>query len=265
MNSTRCSRLATLVVAAALVLSAVAPAAAISVSKDGVPGEAKVGSEVSGSVTLTELYGDYEQWTLRGETELKDVTWTVTTFDQAGNQKSKQSYDGQSFNHSLSLDSGVSEVKLTVKGTVPEVESYTYDSRPAFTFAELTQVRQGGNSNTFRTVSVDHYTEKSKQARNAIGDAEQAIDDAPSGADTADAESSLDDAVTAYKAGNFQLATDLAGKAEESANTAAKEAQQSQQRTTLLMYGGVAVVLLLVVGGGVYWYRSQQQNTSKLR
>lgn len=266
MNSTRCSRLVAFLAVVALLTSAVAPAAAVSVKTDGVPEDAKVGNEVSGTMTLSDLYGDYERWTLNGTTELRDVTWTVTTYDQAGNQKAKKSYDGQSFDHELALDSGVSKVDVKVTGTVPEVENFTYDPQQSFTFAELHQTRDGGNTDAIdQPATVNYHTEASREARSAIADAESAIDDAASGADTKEAESGVEDAISAYNGGNFELAGDLADKATKNANSASENAKSSAQQTKLLMYGGAAVLGLVAIGGGGYWYRSQQGPENKLR
>ncbi len=265
MNSTRCSKLTALLLVVTLALSAVAPVMAISTDESGVPDDAKVGDKVNAKLTLTDLYSDYEEWTLNGETELTDVTWTVTTFDQAGNQKAKKSYDGQSFNHSLALDSDASKAVVKVSGTVPEIENYTYDPQQEFTLATLSQTREGGNSDEIQTWSANHHTEESKEARTAIATAQQAIDDAPDGADTKDAEGRVENAISAYEAGNFGNALDIAGKAEESAKSATKKANESAQTSKLLLYGGVAILVLVVIGGAGFWYRSQQQNTNRLR
>ncbi|WP_458187479.1 hypothetical protein [Haladaptatus sp. NG-WS-4] len=245
MNSIRCSSLTALFLVVTLALSAVVPAAAISTDQQGVPDDAAVGEKVTGTFTLTDLYDEYEQWNLAGETELTDVTWTVTTYDQAGNQKEKKSYDGQSFDHSLSLDSDASEVRVKVTGTVPEVKNFTFEDQQAFTVAELSQSRDGGNSDEIEAWTANHHTDESKTAR-------EAIDDAPNGADTSDAESTLDDAITAYNGENFELAGNLADKAKESANSATKQANESAQTTKLLMYGGTGVLALVVIGGVGY-------------
>ncbi|WP_327051066.1 hypothetical protein [Halomicrococcus gelatinilyticus] len=267
MNSTRCSRLVALLVVATLALSAVVPAAAFSTSDSGVPSDAAVEEEVSATLTVTELYENYEEWTLHGETELTGVTWKVVQYDQAGNKigEASNAYDGQSFNQSVSIDSDASKIEVKVTGTVPEVENFTYADQQTFELATLDQVRQGGNTEAIASWTPKYHTDASKEARSAISDAEAAIEDAPSGADTSEAESDLDSAITAYNGENFDLAVELADKATEKANTAAKKAEQSKQQSQLLMYGGIAVVLLLLVGGGVYWYRSQQGNTSKLK
>ncbi len=152
-----------------------------------------------------------------------------------------------------------------MSGTVPEIENFTYEPQQAFTFATLSQTREGGNSDEIKSWFANYHTEESKEARDAIVGAQQAIDEAPSGANTEDAEGRIENAISAYEAGNFGNAVDIAGKATNSANSASEEANKSAQTNKLLMYGGVAIVGLAVVGGAGVWYRSQQQNTNRLR
>ncbi|NHN59970.1 MULTISPECIES: hypothetical protein [Halorussus] len=262
MNSNHCSRLLTLLLAAALVVSAVGPAAAISASASGAPDEAKVGSDVTTTFTVEKPFSEYDSWTLNGTTGLTDVTWTVKLYDQGGDKIGQQSYDGQSFDHALEK-SDAYEVEVKLEGTVPEVENFTYDPAQSLLLAELDQVREGGSSDsiadpwTFRP-----YTEESGDARAAIEDAEATVQDAAdSGANVDEAESTLADAISAFDGENFGLANDLAGKAAESASSS----QQSSQQTKMLLYGGAGLLALVVVVGGALWYRSQQDSYDKLR
>lgn len=262
MNSNRCSKLFALLLATLLVVSAVGPAAAMSASASGAPEKAKVGSDVTTTFTIQKPFSDYDSWTLNGTTDLSDVTWTVKLYDQGGEKIGQKSYDGQSFDHSLAK-SDAYEVKVKVQGTVPEVTNFTYDPAQSLLLAELTQVRQGGSSEaiadpwTFRP-----YTEESAEARSAIENAEGTIEDAEeSGASVSDAESTLSDAVSAFDGENFGLATDLAGKAEDSASSS----QQSNQQTQMLLYGGIGLLALVLVVGGLFWYRNQQDDYDRLR
>lgn len=263
MNSNHCSKLLTLLLAATLVVSAVGPAAALSASASGAPSEAKVGSDVTTTFTIEKPFSEYDSWTLNGTTELTGVTWTVKLYDQGGSKIGQSSYDGQSFDHSLE-NSDAYEVEVTLKGTVPEVTNFTYEPAQSRLLAELHQVRQGGNSEviadpwTFRP-----YTEKSQQARTAIEDAKSAIEDAQeSGASVSEAERSLSDAISAYNGESFDLAIDLADKAEQKAESA----QQSNKQTQMLLYGGVGLLALVAIVGGALWYRSQNQDDfDKLR
>lgn len=260
MNSNHYSKLLTLVLAAALVASAAGTAAALSVSASGAPSEAEVGEDVSTTFTVERPFSEYDQWTLNGQTELSDVTWTVKLYDQGGDKIGQQSYDGQSFNHTLEK-SDAFEVEVAIEGTVPEVTNFTYDPAQSLLLAELNQARSGGSSDTLDDWEFRPYTQESAEARQAIESAEGAISDAESsGASVSDAEDTLSDAISAYDGENFGLATDLATKAEDNANSA----QQSNQQTQLLMYGGLGLLALVLVVGGLFWYRSQQDDYDKL-
>lgn len=268
MNSNHSSKLLTLLLAATLVVSAVGPAAAVSTEAEDAPATAEVGSQVETTFTLSELYTEYEQWTLHGETNLTGVTWTVRTFDQAGNRVSQTSYDGQSFNHSISLSNDVDEVELVLEGTVPEVSNFTYDpaSAQAITLADLNQVRTGGASDDVDSWQVRPYTQESKSAREAIDAASDAVETArEDGVDVSGAQNTLDNAISAFDSGNFELASDLASEAETSADDSVEQAEQSSQRTQLLLYGGIGVVVAALVAGGIIWYRGQQDDYDKLR
>ena len=247
----------------ALLVAAGTPAAAIAANAEGVPAEAAVGNEVSSTFTITEPFKNpsLEQWTLYGETDLENVTWTVTLYDQTDAKVGQESYDGVNFTHQdVSADSGVSEIQVRVVGTVPAIAEYTYEPREEFLVASLTQLREGGTSNEIGTWSAHHYTADSKEAREEIESAEAAIAGA-SGSDTSEAEGILDNAISAYEAGNFGNAVDLANQAEQNAN----EAQQSNERTQLIMYvAGGLVVLLVLLGGGYIIYRSRQDGYDKL-
>ncbi|MFC4550180.1 MULTISPECIES: hypothetical protein [Halorussus] len=263
MNSNHCSKLLTLLLAVALVASAVAPAAAVSAEASDAPEKKRVGEEVKSTFTLTELYTDYEQWTLNGRTNLSEVTWTVRMYDQAGNKVNQKSYDGQSFNKSVNVENDVAEVRVTLEGTVAEVEDFSYDTAKQQTLlAEFNQVRKGGNSQSIDSWQFRPYTDESAAARQAIADAEDAIDEAESaGASVSEAKNTLDSAVSAFDHENFANAEKLAGDAKKTADSA----QKSNQQTQMLLYGGAGLLALVVVVGGVLWYRSQQDSYDKLR
>lgn len=261
MNSNRCSRLVALLLASTLLVSAVAPAAAMSVSASGAPGEAQVGEDVKSTFTIEKPFSEYQQWTLNGRTELTDVTWTVKLYDQAGEKIDQRSYDGQSFDHALQ-ESDAFEVKVVVEGTVPQVSNFTYDPAQSLLLAELNQVREGGSSGTIDSWEFRPYTEESQNAREAIESAEQAISDAEgSGTNVGDAKSTLESAISAYDHENFGNAVKLADEAKNGAN----QAKQSSQQTQMLLYGGAGLLALVVVVGGVLWYRSQQDDYDRLR
>ena len=262
MNLSRCSS-ATLALLALLVFAAAAtPAAAVSVGNEDVPEGATVGAKVEATVTLDELYKNpsLERWALAGETQLTDVTWTVTYYDQTGSKVGQKSYDGQSFDGAqIAASEGVSEVEVRVTGTAPEVEEYTYDPAPTFAVLNLTQTREGGSSSDVGSWTARHYTDESMAAREAIESAESAVA-AAGGADTGEAETTLVNAVDAYEGGEFELATTLANEAASKVS----KAKQSKQTVQYAMYGVGGLVVLGVVAGGIVWWRSQQDSYDRL-
>jgi hypothetical protein len=262
MNSTRCSRTAALLaVTLALVAAAAAPAAAVSVSADGVPASAEVDSKVTATFTVTDLYTDYDQWTLHGETNLTQVTWTVTTYDQTGAKINQESFAGGSFNYTVAAADDVNKVEVEVTGTVPEVANWTYQPAESVLVASLDQTREGGTATSLDTYTTRPYTTASQSARDAIASAETAIDDAAdAGADTTEAEELLGSAISAYDAGNFDNAERLAGQAEEKANAAASSKQQTSM---LLLVGGGLVVLALLVAA-IWYYLDSRETYDKL-
>jgi hypothetical protein len=200
-----------------------------------------------------------ETWTLEGQTELTDVTWTVEYYDQTGARVDQQSFDGQSFSGAqVSAEEGTSEVRVRITGTVPEVTEYSYDPPQSFTVLDLTQAREGGSSNDIDSWSATHYTQESREARNAIDDAAAAVEEVNSQS----AEQDLQRAIEAYNGDGdeFGLAADLATQAQEDA----EQTRQSNRLTRLALYGvGGLVVIGLLVGGVLYW-RSQQGGPDKL-
>ena len=257
-NLNHCSKLVRVLAVLVLLVAAVAPAMAVSVSDDDVPATGEVGTEVTATMTLTELYSEYDGWKLAGETGLQNVTWTVTYYDQAGNQVSQESYDGQTFNGSaVSIDDGTDEVRVRVTGTVPAVESYTYEPQAEFRLVALRQVRDGGNSNGIVARNATHYTTESREARRALDAAAAAIEAA--GTPTK-AQESFDIAVNAYEAGNFDNAVTAAERAEREA----KQASSTKQRNRYILFGLVGLFGVGAVIGGVFFWRSQRDTYDKL-
>jgi hypothetical protein len=255
-NSSRSSRvvLATLLV----LLAATVPAAAVSVTGEDVPEEAQVGTQVSATITLDELYQNpqTERWELSGSTQLTDVSWTIVFYDQTGSQVDLIERTGQSFS-GVSVDSnaGTAEVEVRVTGTVPEIDAYSYDPAQEFTMVELTRGQSGGASDTVDTWQTHHYTERSASARQAIDEAGTAIEEArANGATPNDAQANYEDAIAAYNDGSFDVATNLANRATDQAN----QAQQSSQTRQLIIYAVGGLIVLGLVVGGVFYWRSQQ-------
>lgn len=254
MNSSRCSSV--LVVFCALVL-AVGVAGAVSVT-DNAPREAQVGTTVEATFELTELYSEYENWQLQGQTELSNVTWTVEEINAADAviQSESGTYDGQRFAHPIGIESGAVRVQVTVTGTAPTIENHTYDPEEEFLVTALIQARQNGTSAAIGAARAHHYTEDSQEARQAIEDAQAAITEAGG---HEEAERTVDAAISAYENENFENAVNLATQAEETAS----QARASQGRTQLILMGVGALILLgIVIGGVIYWRNSR--TTSRL-
>jgi len=264
MSSSRYSELGAVLAVVTLLAVAAVPVAAVSVNGDA-PGTAQVGEQQqSRTFEVTEPFSDYEQWTLRAQTDLTEVTWQVTTFDNANNQVNKESVTGQELNYQLQASSGVTRVEVAVEGTVPNTSAFewSYDPEQTLTYASFEQTQEGGSSNDIgEPFEFRPYTSDSQEARTAISDAESAISNAQDqGASVSGAESDLQDAIEFYNSGNFEQAVSNAEEAESAANSAVDSAEQTQ----LLLYGGVAVVLLLVVAGIGYWYLQQRDTYDKL-
>jgi len=261
MTKTNWNRCFRLLVALLVVASLAVPALAVETTEQTIPEEAEVGTTVEASVELTELYDEFEQWQLAGETELTNVTWTVTYYDQTDARIGQESFDGQEFSGAtVSVANGTDRVVVQVRGTAPAVDrdEFSYDPPQRFLLMDVDQERSGGTSNDLGSWETHHFTADSDAARDAIDEAAAAVAEAgePRAAST-----SLQSAIDAYEAGNFDNAETNA----ERALTEAEQAQSTQQRNQLLLYGAVGLVAVGLVGGGIYYYRSQQDDYDRLR
>jgi hypothetical protein len=263
-NWSRCFRAVVgLLVATSLLAAAVAPAGAVAVADENVPEEGQVGDRYTATVTLNQLYQNpqLEEWRVTGRTDLTNVTWTVSFFDQTGARVNQESFDGQTFNSSMvsaGAERAAAEIEVRVTGTVPQVSSFRYDPAQSFQVARLNQARPGGASNEIGAWSATHYTAESQSARQTLDSARSTIDSAS--ADTSQAEETFASAVDAYEAGNFNNAESLANRAQEEASSA----EQSQETLQLALYAVGGLVAVGVVVGGVFWYRSQGDDYDKL-
>lgn len=278
------SRISVLVVAAVLVASLAVPAAAVSIASEDVPEPAAADEEVTATFEITELYQDpsFESWNLTGSTELESVTWTVAFVNPSGETVATRNYDGQSFetppvssNTDVDDDGDaetITDMVVTVQGTVPEPTNFTYPDEETYRVAELVQTRgQDGSTNSIGTWDSHFYTTGSEdtpgsnQARSAIERAEAAIaNSTDAGGDVEDANASLTNAIEAYQTGEFQLAVNLANEAQTKADDAEQAANSSKQTNQLLMFGGIGVVALLIVVGVVWYVRNRGDDYDKL-
>jgi len=265
MNWNRSS--SALVVAALLLVAVVPAAAAVPTVSGDAPQKAQVNDSVDQTYTLNNLFEEYNEWTLSGETDLTAVTWTVTTYDNTGQQIDKETYTGTSFSHHLLASDGAVKTTVRLQATVPEVpdSKWSYDPAQQYTVAAFSQAQEGGSSTELASYATQPFTDKSQQAQSAIGTAQQAIADAEdAGADVSEAQTSLDNAISAYENANFDLASNLASEAEEKANNAKQSKESSQQTTQLLIYGVVGLVVLLVVAGGALYFLRNRDSHDKL-
>jgi len=255
MSWIRSSEAGAVLVLLAVTLAAVGTAAALSASAENVPEDARAGTEINATITVEDPFTDTaDQWTLQGHTELEGATWLVTVFDQ-GERVDRATFDGQNFEMPLNRSDGGDEVVFELEGTTPAVENHTYSPPERFTMARLNRTEEGIDEdiNTWR---VHHYTNDSREARQAIDSAAAAIN----ATDNEDAERSLQQAISSYNNGNFENALSNARDAEN----AAQQAEQSQQTMQLALFGVGGLVVLLLIGGGIHYWRSQQDDYDKL-
>jgi hypothetical protein len=231
-----------------------APVAAVDSDATEIPEESAEGEQIEATIEVTNLYDEFESWTLRGDTNLTGVTWTVVQFDQSDTQIDQTQVDGTTVETAVDIEDGTDRIEVRVTGTTPKIENYTYEPPQRFTAVDLTQVRSGGTQRDIDSYEIHHFTEKSKQAREAIDGASEAVENSGS----EQAQSSLQAAISAHENENFENAITLAERAED-------EASQRDLLTTVLLFGGAAVGVLLVAGVGFRVYQSRQQDPARLR
>ena len=256
MSWIRSSKSATLVALFALLLAAAGPAGALTITDRTDFEDSRVGETVSTTVVIEDPFTDQpDEWTLRGSTELENVSWTVTVLQQ-GNQVNETVYGDRTFEQTLNLENGGDEVRIDLVGDTPAVENHTYEPPETYVLWDLVSVT-GSSESTLNTSTVHHYTNDSREARNAIDNATMAV----SGSGNQDAQDQLNRSVEAYNGGQFDLAIDTA----QDARDTAEQAEQSQQQTRTLIYAAIALVVLAMLGGGVYYWRANQDEPTKLQ
>lgn len=231
-------------------LVAVGTAAAVSVSGDA-PAPAENGTEVSMTVTVEDPFENApDQWTLRGDTELDDANWNVEVLNQ-GRLVTQDDTNGANFTQPLDFEEGATTVNVTVTGTVPTLTEFNYEEMDAENYVALRLTQANGNAIN-ESWAAHRYTGASQSAREAIDAAASEVEAAGG-----TGQENLDQAISAYDAGNFDNAQSLAEDAQDTA-------EESQGGLPIVLIGAATVVILLVAGGG-YYYQSQQDSEYKLQ
>jgi len=258
MSWIRSSKSATLVALFALLLAAAGPAGALTITDQTEFEDSRVGETVSTTVVIDDPFqGDRvsDEWTLNATTELENVRWTVTVLDQ-GNQINSTTYGEQHVRQDLSLDNGGDEVRVELTGDTPAVENYTYEPLETYVLWDLNAIA-GSSESDLNETAIHHYTNDSRDAREAIDEAAMAVN----GSGSQEASDQLNRSIEAYNGGEFDLAIDTA----QDAQNTAEETEQSQQQTQTLIYAAIALVVLAILGGGVYYWRANQDEPTKLQ
>ena len=129
MSWIRSSKSATLVALFALLLAAAGPAGALTITDRTDFEDSRVGETVSTTVVIEDPFTDQpDEWTLRGSTELENVSWTVTVRQQ-GNQVNETVYGDRTFEQTLNLENGGSRSGSTSWATRPRSRT-TPTNRP---------------------------------------------------------------------------------------------------------------------------------------
>lgn len=231
---------------------------ATSIEQGGIS-QAEIGSDVTVETMVTELYitntGSIDVWTLRGESLLKSVTWTVTEINAADRpiEGSKKVYAGKVFEQGVSLDDSILKIKVEVSGTIPEVSEWKYEPEYKVLVMELSQVRLGGTSEVIGVIEVSPYNLESKAARENIDKANVVV----KGVDDGEAKQTIENAISAYNAGNFDNAGDLARQAEENALAV----EDGRERKGLIVKIVGFVIAVALIGGTIVWHRSTRHKS----
>lgn len=271
MNSIHSSKPLAVLAALALVATLAVPVVAVTVQDEDVPNEAEVDSRVSATYTLTDLYQDpdFERWTLVGSTELRNATWTIQLRDQTGSQIDQIQIEQQDIEvEDISAERNIAEVEVRVTGNVPVIGpgNYTYPEQNDFQVARMDVFVGGGDSGDIGEWTATRHTENSREARQRLDAAREAIQAAEDeGLTVDDARSDFEAAKSAFRAGNFENAINLANQAEEQASSAQEQAESQSQLIQFALIGVGVLVLLAILGGGFYVYRQRQQQDTRIR
>ncbi|GAB3682310.1 hypothetical protein GCM10028857_07910 [Salinarchaeum chitinilyticum] len=225
MNWSHSSRLALVAVALLVLVATVGVASAVSVSQESAPEQSEVGTSATVTIELQDLFADASSWQVNGITDLEDAQWTIElyqgdtlldTYESSGEQPEPVALEESTTN--------ADRVVVKITGTTPSVSSYSYENPATFEVGEVVQVIGGGDQvNKLSELQIHHYTTGdpgSQEARTALDDASAAIQSAADdGNDVSDAQSTFDEAVSAYNEGSFADAVSLAEEAQSQASS----------------------------------------------
>ena len=253
MSWTHYSKAITVGVLLAVALGAAGTALAADITVTNEPEVGEAGDEVSMEVVIDDPHPP-SQWTLTGETELEDASWSIEVRDIDGSLIDEESIDGDSFSQEIDSEDRTDEITISVSGDIPEIETFDYENIDEEEYAVMHLQQDGSTIDNGEIRSHRWQGSEHQEARQTLDSASAAVEDA----DDDDAREDLENAIAFYNQGDFDRAISLA----ESAESQAEQAGQTRQ---LLMIGGAVVALIVVAGGGYYYYRSRQEDTRKLQ
>jgi len=225
MSWNHSSRLTLVVAIVLLAFAAAGVASAFTVTQEDVPQSAEVESEITVVVEFEDLYANQSTWNLEGSTHLEDATWTVE-YLQRDEVVDTQEHSGGVFNQGPIDESNrnaPTSIRVEVTGTVPAIDEYSYAENDTFRGMDLLQIYDDGTDWTVvGDWFVHHYSADSRDARQALDAANATIQsERDAGTDVSTAESTFEDAVSAYDAGDLDEAASLADQAEQEAQDGA--------------------------------------------
>ena len=226
------------------------PAAGVSATANETPNTTRVGENVSATFVLDDLYtGAPNAWQLHTATALENTTWTVTAYGLDDRALATRSFDGSALRTPVRASQNVSRIEVTVSGTVPAVGNFTYRPREQFTLAAFGRSNNGSQT-SIRNWSAAHYTPESRSARRTLDATRTAI--AENSSDD-ELEEQLGFAISAYRNGNFELATDIATDARTAAN-------QPDYPVELLSGMFLGAVVTALGAAGFQSYRTREED-----
>jgi hypothetical protein len=242
MSWTHSSKILALGVVLALALGTAGVATAVTFDDSQVPDELQAGEQGEVRVTVEDPFVDQpDTWTLQATSEFQSANINIRAQTVGGD-----TITGSNGQITLNADDGVESVEIIASGTVPEIQSHSYENPDQENFVALS-VSGDGVQNQWE---VHRYTEGSQEARQAI---DNAVDR------TSMDNSDVQTAISLYNSGDdFDQATSVAQDVVSS-----QESQEQSQ--TMLLVGGAAVVLIVLLGGGFYLYSQKQKNTNNLQ